>query len=46
MKAGELQRNNSLLWFLCRHMTLKVHKQNFKMASRVTSLFEAWLNPL
>ena len=38
MKPGELQRNISLLWFLHRHVTLKVHKQNFKMASRVSSI--------
>ena len=38
MKPGELQRNISFLWFLHRHVTLKVHKQNFKMASRVSSI--------
>ena len=38
MKPGELQRNISLLWFLHRHVTLKVHTQNFKMASRVSSI--------
>ena len=27
MKPGELQRNNSLLSFLRRHVTLKEHKQ-------------------
>ena len=36
MKPGELQRNISLLWFLHRHVTLNVHTQNFKMASRVS----------
>ena len=38
MKPGELQRNNSLLSFSRRHVTLKVHKLNFKMASRATSI--------
>ena len=39
MKPGELQRNNSYCYrFLRRHVTLKVHKQNFKMAFRVTSI--------
>ena len=38
MKPSELQRNISLLWFLHRHVTLKVHTQNFKMASRVSSI--------
>ena len=38
MKPGELQRNISLLWFLHCHVTLKVHTQNFKMASGVSSI--------
>ena len=38
MKPGELQRDISLLWFLHRHVTLTLQKQNFKLASRVSCI--------
>ena len=35
MKAGKIQRENSLLRFLVCHVILKVHTIDFKMAASI-----------